>query len=85
MISEILKCPKRDHPQYGYVRVTGYYYPGSTAYYQCRRGYEIYGDARLTCLETGYWGGNVPVCKSEYYRENIESMYHSYIQMHDDL
>ena len=65
MISEILKCPKRDHPQYGYVRVTGYY-PGSTAYYQCRRGYEIYGDARLTCLETGYWGGHVPVCKSEY-------------------
>ena len=63
MISEIVRCPRRDHPQYGAVRVTGYT-PESTAYYQCRKGYDLYGDARQNCLYTGYWSGKAPVCKS---------------------
>lgn len=69
MISEVVKCPTRDHPKYGYVRVTGYY-AGSTAYYQCRKGYEIYGDSRQTCLATGVWDGKIPICKSKYWNEH---------------
>ena len=39
--------------------------PGSRADYKCDSGYMIEGVAWRTCLESGQWRGEAPVCQSK--------------------
>lgn len=41
--------------------LSGYLY-GTTVLYSCNAGYELLGNAMLTCQEDGMWNGSSPVC-----------------------
>ena len=57
-----IKCHELDEPTYGSVNVTDYS-PDSHAYYYCKKGYKLVGDAYRVCLYSGYWNKEAPVCK----------------------
>ena len=59
---EIIWCPDLDNPEYGRVDQNGNKL-GSTAYYECNKGFKLVGDEYRECLYTGYWNGKKPVCK----------------------
>lgn len=35
---------------------------GANATFRCNSGYELVGESHLTCLSSGRWSGNLPVC-----------------------
>ena len=39
---------------------------GSIAEYSCIRGYNLSGDSTRTCMDTGMWSGNEPICERKY-------------------
>lgn len=43
------------------------YSAGSTVFYQCLNGFEIKGEASLTCTYNGNWSNDPPECKREYF------------------
>ena len=57
-----IRCPPLKDPPYGSVDQTGNKL-GSTAHYDCDKGYKLVGDEYRECLYTGYWNGSEPVCK----------------------
>ena len=38
---------------------------GSTVTYSCPSGFALKGDTVRTCLASGEWSGDLPMCKSE--------------------
>ena len=57
-----IKCPKLSDIEYGSVRVTGFT-PGSTAHYECKKGFKLVGEAWRKCQYNGYWSGKEPECR----------------------
>ena len=60
--SGIIVCPYLDDPRYGSVNVADNT-PGSTAHYECDKGFKLVGEEYRKCLYNGYWSGDEPVCK----------------------
>jgi CUB/sushi domain-containing protein len=56
-------CPTLENPLYGFVIVTKDYRVGSKATYTCIKGYKLVGVAERTCLYSGYYSDDVPICK----------------------
>ncbi|KAK7501166.1 hypothetical protein BaRGS_00007651, partial [Batillaria attramentaria] len=52
-----IQCPKPETPSLGYVDVEN-----DTLVYYCLEGFELVGQQRRRCLETGQWEGVAPVC-----------------------
>ncbi|XP_076328554.1 P-selectin-like isoform X1 [Tachypleus tridentatus] len=51
--------PPANGQMYGYCS-SGY--PGDTCMFSCGAGFQVRGQKMLTCLESGVWSGDVPVC-----------------------
>ncbi len=63
IIFTAIYCP--DHlpnPQYGSVTLSGYS-PSHTAVYACNKGYKLVGASKRTCLYSGVWDREAPICK----------------------
>ena len=56
-----LPCPKLEEIENGVLTVDSYDV-GSTATYQCARGYRRFGPRVRQCLPTALWSGSTPVC-----------------------
>ncbi len=54
-------CPTRNPPINGDVAVSTHNVEG-VATFTCDNGYELSGLSRCTCLATGNWSEEVPVC-----------------------
>ncbi len=54
-------CPTRSPPVNGDVSVSTHNVEG-VASFSCENGYELSGSSRCTCLATGSWSEEVPVC-----------------------
>lgn len=55
-------CPNLSSPSYGSVSLSGLTV-GSTASYKCNNGFILIGSSTRQCLATGYWSGEVPICR----------------------
>ena len=42
------------------------YTVGETIAFSCLQGYEVVGDAQLTCLTGGGWSGVIPYCRCKF-------------------
>ena len=64
-ISILLKslelCSELTDPDNGKVNLTGLT-NGSTATYTCDNGYKLSRNQTRTCLNTGVWSGQKPIC-----------------------
>lgn len=57
-----MNCPDLEDPDNGAVDVFSTVL-GSPATYSCNLGFNLVGDKIRTCIETGDWSGEEPVCK----------------------
>ena len=58
------ECPELTAPVGGSVIITGFT-PGNVAIYSCDDGLQLSGDTLRTCLPTGEWTGDDPICIGE--------------------
>lgn len=59
------KCSKLTPPPNGAVHVPAYS-PGSYAYYTCKGGYKVVGNAYRKCQDNCKWEGKRPSCERKY-------------------
>ena len=59
--SSLALCIELSNPDNGDVTWTGLT-NGSTATYTCDSGYQLTGYHNRTCLNTGVWSGQEPIC-----------------------
>ena len=55
-------CPKLDNPANGRVKQRGIY-PGSKAFYFCKRGFTLTGDRVRVCQRNGKFSGEAATCE----------------------
>ncbi len=75
-------CPNYlPNPQYGSVKLSGYS-PSHAAVYTCNKGYKLVGLSKRTCLYSGVWDGEAPICKRKrHYHSMIQNVSsHSFVQ-----
>ena len=60
--SSVALCSELSNPDNGVATWTGLT-NGSTATYTCVSGYQLSGDQIRTCLSTGLWSGQEPICQ----------------------
>ncbi|XP_069096987.1 sushi, von Willebrand factor type A, EGF and pentraxin domain-containing protein 1 isoform X1 [Pleurodeles waltl] len=58
-----VQCPEAKSIQYGIFSHQNLFY-GQTITYSCQTGYQLEGQNILTCLETGKWDFEAPICKA---------------------
>ena len=56
-------CGSLTDPVNGTISLTGTAF-NSTATYSCNDGYSLVGDTTITCLASGLWSGEPPLCES---------------------
>ena len=61
----VVRCSALNNPDNGHVTVTSRVV-GSTASYQCNRGYTLIGEEERVCLPDGSWSGYAPTCQGQY-------------------
>ncbi|XP_033101174.1 sushi, von Willebrand factor type A, EGF and pentraxin domain-containing protein 1-like isoform X2 [Anneissia japonica] len=57
----IISCLRPIIPIHGFMDGQNFTY-GSTVSFRCEEGYQLSGDATMTCGANGRWSSNVPVC-----------------------
>ncbi|XP_069487009.1 sushi, von Willebrand factor type A, EGF and pentraxin domain-containing protein 1 isoform X2 [Ambystoma mexicanum] len=62
-VCQPVECPKAKSIPHGTFAYQNLYY-GQTITYSCNRGFQLEGQSVLTCLETGGWDFEVPLCKA---------------------
>ena len=60
-------CGNLTDPANGQVIHPGGTTFGQTATYSCNTGFNLVGDSTRTCLATGDWSGNAPICECMLY------------------
>ena len=70
----VIDCGSLDDLGNGHVSLTGTTF-GSTATYECAVGLYLIGDSQRTCLETGQWSGEQPVCQSKLLPKPVSHKY----------
>jgi CUB/sushi domain-containing protein len=60
----VVDCGNLTSPLQGYVLIDESTF-GSIANYSCFEGYELDGNMTRTCLESGSWMGNDPICNGK--------------------
>ena len=73
-------CGEPRSPQNGYTAHRGTVV-GNMVSYSCNRGYNLIGNLKRTCLNTGLWSGSVPECRSECDRHVQVCVYSTYVQV----
>ncbi|OXB54309.1 hypothetical protein ASZ78_008305 [Callipepla squamata] len=58
-----IECPQPRKILNGRYSFTNFHY-GQTVRYSCDRGFQLQGEEKLSCLETGEWSTDVPSCKA---------------------
>ncbi|XP_067409310.1 sushi, von Willebrand factor type A, EGF and pentraxin domain-containing protein 1 isoform X1 [Emydura macquarii macquarii] len=58
-----IECPKPKEIRNGKYSHSTFHY-GQTVTYSCDRGFQLKGPKALSCLETGEWDADVPLCKA---------------------
>ena len=56
-------CPDQSNPDNGEVTYSDGLSVGSVASYTCNDGYALEGRANRTCLESGRWSDEIPICR----------------------
>ncbi|XP_029470754.1 sushi, von Willebrand factor type A, EGF and pentraxin domain-containing protein 1 [Rhinatrema bivittatum] len=61
--AEPIKCERAGHPEFG--RAFGDTYTvGSDVTFSCGEGYQLMGDTKIICLESGEWSRTIPYCQA---------------------
>lgn len=62
----VVTCEPLENLANGFVETEGNEY-GSTARYQCERGFRLQGEAERKCGPDGLWTGYAPTCQGKLY------------------